>query len=314
MLIFYIYNYNYIINIYCRKTIQMKELQIIFGRKNVIIFALWMILTSSSFASNQSEEDVLAEAQSSKKFTVSPLAPPANSEYVQWQHNQYIKGRRLNLAGILIFSSSIPEVFKSNMNHGNIFYNIIYGVAYNLVSEGIKTATWSRYTHIGILLKDHFDSKRLYCLEAGQPVTKKFRHLAPQVYLTPLHEVVASYPGSVEQRNLVWDKKEEEYPNITNMIEEYLGRSFRKNPAEICRLFMRCNKTVDRRYFFCIELAAVILQRLAYLPENPPASNYTPRDFSYDLENLNLFKVNLGESTYLKRIPSCYSQRKMIKS
>ncbi len=239
----------------------------LFGKFNVTtLLSLILVFNYCKEGAAVNSEEMFT---SSSARIITQSSTDVNANYLQHQLDM-INGISLTLKGVLVFESNTP------------------------LSIGIKLATLSRYSHTAFLLVDQKEPWKEYCFESTQSYDSRFPGIIAQVQIRPLETVLDGYAGHVWERDFMSIDGKPLNPDITHLVKQYLGKPFRTNVMEICKLFARRNTATDNEHFFCIELLATVLQNLGYLPSEPLASNYIPCDFSQKYENLKLLKAKFG--------------------
>lgn len=175
------------------------------------------------------------------------------------------------------------------------------------ISAGVKWATLSRWSHVGMILKlpeydfvTVWESTTLSSLvDLDTQVPRK------GVQLVPLSARIKDYDGEIAVRQL--DGVTFEDSDIQELIKlrhEVAGRPYEKNVIELIKAAYDGplgRNTEDLTSLFCSELVAEAYQRLGLLSEDKPSNEYTPCDFSEKKkEKLKLLKGSLGEEIYMK--------------
>ena len=175
------------------------------------------------------------------------------------------------------------------------------------ISAGIKWATLSRWSHVGmIVVLPEYDFVTVWesttlssMLDLDTKTPRK------GVQLVPLSLRVEDYPGDIavrQLRDVTFDK--EALRQLMALRREFAGREYEQNKIELIRAaydgpFGR--NAEDLTSLFCSELVAEAYQRLGLLGEEKPSNEYTPADFSAD-RRLELLKGSLDEEIFLKSV------------
>jgi hypothetical protein len=194
-------------------------------------------------------------------------------------------------------------------------YNIV-GVALfsgkDAISYGIKRATHSDISHVGIILSDVDDENEWYCFESTGSKREVLSGIYPHVRLTPWNIVTGNaspeqyksyqetfnekyygkngYTGQISYRLFEFeDKNRPDSVLVTNFVEDYNHRSYARNPLRLIKAVFKKNKEPKSdtlRTVFCSELTAKMLMEIQLMPKDIP-SNFTPKDFASE-NNLSL--------------------------
>ncbi len=173
------------------------------------------------------------------------------------------------------------------------------------ISAGIKWATFSRWSHVGMVLKlPEYDFLALWesttlsgiaDLDTGMP--------RKGVQLVPLSERVANYQGDIAIRQLVgvvFDREEIEI--LMKLRREVSGRPYEQNMIELIKSAYDGpfgKNQEDLSSLFCSELVAEAYQSLGLLGPSKPSNEYTPADFSMK-KKLNLAAGHLATEILIK--------------
>lgn len=165
-------------------------------------------------------------------------------------------------------------------------------------SELIEIATWSLYSHCGLVLKHN---ERVYLLESGleyDPQTKKSKL---GVQITSLELLLTTYSGLVYIRQLT-DAPNLDVP-VYNLYLKLRDLPYDTNPFHFLRAYFKMGVGNTRRTdeFFCSALVAYIYSELGLLKSNIDWDIFTPQDIS----NLKLeMGAKLGSIMFLKSNPN----------
>ena len=173
------------------------------------------------------------------------------------------------------------------------------------ISAGIKWITLSRWSHVGmiVVLPEYnfvtvWESTTLSSLvDLDTKVPRK------GVQLVPLSLRVEDYPGDIavrQLRDVTFD--EQALRQLMALRREFVGREYEQDKIELIKAaydgpFGR--NTEDLTSLFCSELVAETYQRLGLLDEGKPSNEYTPADFSADMQ-LELLKGSLSDEIFLE--------------
>lgn len=181
-------------------------------------------------------------------------------------------------------------------------------------SSVIEYATWSKFSHIGIVLKSptwlHPELTGNYFLESG---VEKFSDAVDHkmkfgVQITNLNKMINNYIGTLYVRKL----KSEPYKTnpyyyenkLKGVYEMIRDKPYDENPIDLIQAQMRI-KLHDNHdeSFFCSALVAFIYVQLGFLPVDIDWHLVVPKDFAsgYNMEKLMLDK-GLGSLENMERI------------
>lgn len=154
-------------------------------------------------------------------------------------------------------------------------YNIV-GVALfsgeGLISEGIKKATHSDLSHVGLILADSENENAWYCLES----TGK-----EGVHISDWTGRAGSYQGDVRYRLFVFEDERINNELVVDAIDSVDGNPYPKTFWPLIKAWLGLNREKDsnERPLFCSELVAELLMTLDLISDDRVAGNYFPSDF-----------------------------------
>ncbi|MFH1214863.1 MAG: hypothetical protein V1706_00005 [Pseudomonadota bacterium] len=173
------------------------------------------------------------------------------------------------------------------------------------ISAGIKWATLSRWSHVGmIVVLPEYDFVTVWestTLSSLVDLDTKVPHKGVQ--LVPLSSRMESYDGEVAVRQLngvAFDNND--IINLMKLRRELAGKEYEKNTIELIKAAYDGplgRNSEDLSSLFCSELVAEAYQRLGLLNEDKPSNEYTPSDFS-EKKQLKLLEGSLGKEVFLK--------------
>lgn len=111
------------------------------------------------------------------------------------------------------------------------------------------------------------------------------------VRIVSIHEKLRTFSGSVARRALIPSLTTSQITLLTAFAKQTWGLPFNLSPFYAARALHRRNKEGVGLSFCCTELVAQAYQRISVLrspPDGRSASNYVPRDFAGESENLDL--------------------------
>lgn len=162
------------------------------------------------------------------------------------------------------------------------------------VSFGIRLATRSRWSHIGMAVRLTGDSQLL--LWEAAPAEESGNGMHEGVRLVPLLERIRAYEGQVAVRHLQVHRPPERRSALHAFREKVKGRPYERSRLELLRSAYEGPfgaNSEELSSIFCSELVAAAYQRMGLLPDDPPSNEYTPADFSSDA-GLVLIEGTLG--------------------
>ncbi len=173
------------------------------------------------------------------------------------------------------------------------------------ISAGIKWATASRWSHVGMVLcMPEYDFVALWESTTLSGLTDlDTKEPRKGVQLVPLSARLASYDGEVAVRQLTGvTLSGEDMQELMSLRREVSGRPYEASEMELIRAaydgpFGR-NKE-DLSSLFCSELVAEAYQRMGLLSGKKASNEYTPADFSQK-KKLALLRGSLGPEVPLK--------------
>lgn len=172
-------------------------------------------------------------------------------------------------------------------------------------SAGIKWATFSRWSHVGmVVVLPEYDLVTVWESSTLATIPDIDTH-APNkgVQLVPLSARLEQYEGEIAVRQLQNVRfKKEDIRSLMQLRRELAGRKYEEEQIQLIRAawdhaFGR--NAEDLTSLFCSELVAEAYQRLGLLGEDKPSNEYVPADFSGKRE-LRLLRGALGPEIFLK--------------
>ena len=174
------------------------------------------------------------------------------------------------------------------------------------ISAGIKWATFSRWSHVGMVVNmTEYDFVTLWesttlsslaDLDTQRPVKG--------VQLVPLSARVATYPGEIAIRQLRdCTLGPEDVSTLMDFRKKVKGKAYEENLIELIRSAYDGpwgNNQEELSSLFCSELVAETYQRLGLLGEEKPSNEYTPADFSARV-GLELQIGRLGKERFITK-------------
>ncbi len=163
------------------------------------------------------------------------------------------------------------------------------------ISEWIKGFTRSKWSHVGMVIKDKawdmvllWESTTLSNIDDLETGRKK-----KGVQLVALSERIDNYTGEVSVRRLITEKTPQMVEALKDLRNEIKERSYEESMIELIKSAYDGplgQNTQDLSSLFCSELVAEAYMRMGLLPVGTlPSNEYTPKDFSSE-RNLQLLK------------------------
>lgn len=178
------------------------------------------------------------------------------------------------------------------------------------ISNGIKWATFSDWSHVGmVLVLEEYDFVCLWeSTTTGGIKDLKSGKVRKGVQLVPLSGRVRQYDGKIAVRRLMGVSfSSDDVSALMRLRKKLARRPYEKNKLELLGAaydsFGGANSE-DLSSLFCSELVAEAYQSLGLVKsgKKDKASNeYTPADFSEDDESLPWLRGSLGPEITLKR-------------
>lgn len=177
------------------------------------------------------------------------------------------------------------------------------------ISAGIKWATWSRWSHVGmVLVLPEYDFVCLWESTTLSDISDlETRKPRKGVQLVPLSARVQMYEGSIAVRQLQGVSFAAEHVEDLMALRKTLARRpYEKNKLQLIAAAydgpLGQNRE-DLSSLFCSELVAEAYQELELImkgKKHKQSNEYTPSDFSKDNEDLPWLRGRLGPEVMLK--------------
>lgn len=152
------------------------------------------------------------------------------------------------------------------------------------LARGIKRLTHCHWSHSALVARVR---GRLLLFEAAldNDLADIATHEAASgVNLFDLEEWLRHFGGETAIRPLHVERTEAMQASLVAFLREVHRRPYERNKLEMLRADfdgpLGTNREEDPSSFFCSELVAEGYHRMGLLPDQPPANEYTPRDFS----------------------------------
>lgn len=191
--------------------------------------------------------------------------------------------------------------FRSTLNTGDI---VLFSGKGGL-SAGIKWATLSRWSHVGMIVNlPEYDFVTIWesttlssLVDLDTQVPRK------GVQLVPLSARVNDYDGDIAVRQLEEVSfAEGDVKRLMELRRRLSGKPYEKDTIELIKAAYEGpfgRNSEDLTSLFCSELVAEAYQCLGLLSDKKPSNEYVPADFSEKRE-LALLKGRLGKEILLK--------------
>lgn len=198
-------------------------------------------------------------------------------------------------------SKVYSEKFRSQLRTGDIVLFSGKGG----ISAGIKWATLSRWSHVGmVLVLPEYDFVTIWESTTLSNITDlDTKEPRKGVQLVPLSARIENYGGEIALRQLKdVDFGGKEISTLMALRRELSGRPYEEHTIELIRAAYDGpfgNSAEDLTSLFCSELVAEAYQTLGLLDESKSSDEYTPSDFS-EKKHIALLKGSLGPEILLK--------------
>jgi hypothetical protein len=196
---------------------------------------------------------------------------------------------------------SYDEFLRSSLKTGDIVLFSGKGGA----SAGIKWATFSRWSHVGmVVVLPEYDLVTVW--ESSTVATlRDLDTNAPNkgVQLVPLSTRLEQYDGEIAVRQLVdVEFSADDIRSLMQLRRELAGRKYEEDKIQLIKAawdYTFGRNKEDLSSLFCSELVAEAYQRLGLLDPDTPSNEYVPADFSEN-KKLVLLRGRLGPEIFLK--------------
>lgn len=176
------------------------------------------------------------------------------------------------------------------------------------ISAGIKWATLSRWSHVGMILNlPEYDFVTVWeSTTLSTTIDLDTRVPRKGVQLVPLSARVNGYDGDIAVRQLADIAEEQiDISALMALRRDVTGKPYEEDKIELIKAAYDGplgRNSEDLSSLFCSELVAEAYQRLGLLDGSrkaKPSNEYTPADFSEDGE-LELLVGSLGDEILIK--------------
>ena len=198
-----------------------------------------------------------------------------------------------------------PRIYNKKMRAKLKTGDIVLFSGKGGISAGIKWATLSRWSHVGmVVVLPEYDFVTVWesttlsnLVDLDTQVPRK------GVQLVPLSARINSYPGEIAVRQLNGATLDDgDVGKLMDLRRKLSGREYEQDTIELIKAAYDGplgRNAEDLSSLFCSELVAAAYQRLGLLGEGKPSNEYTPADFS-EQKKLKLLEGSLGKELFLK--------------
>lgn len=172
-----------------------------------------------------------------------------------------------------------------------------------ILSASIKLFTRSEYSHIGMVLRLEHDFLAIWESTTLSPIVDMDTGLPTKgVRVVPLSESIRSAKKVVIRQLLDTRITDLDVARLMQLRKEFVGRPYEQHERELIKAAYDGpggRNSPDLSSIFCSELVAAAYQRIGILdPEDTPANEFTPGDFSEKRSHkLILLRGRLGPET-----------------
>ena len=175
------------------------------------------------------------------------------------------------------------------------------------ISRFIEYFTHSKFSHIGIVLKDpkYICPKLigLYMLESGE---ENFKDSEDDKYkfgvqISDLNKCLDNYKGNVYHRKLHCKRDDKFYQNLIDIHKTVHNKPYDLNLFDLIKadLGLDIGNVQKTNEFWCSALAAFVYVKLGFLDNNIPWTIIKPQDFSYKSTTLKFKNCTLDDEKLL---------------
>lgn len=178
------------------------------------------------------------------------------------------------------------NIEKDDFRTGDI---ILLSGRKSIFSKIVEWATYSTYSHIGIVLKDPVQIdpslRGIYLWESGmEPVPDSVDHVKKfGVQIVPLEQKIERYDGTVVYRKLGWEKsnikRNKMCASIYNSVKD---KPYDTSPWDFLEADLQKNLGNPRneKAFFCSAFVSYVYTKLGLFPQNTEWTLFQPESFS----------------------------------
>ena len=219
--------------------------------------------------------EIIDEHREDYHFTLHPLIHPAAYLYEGIKYFNYPD-----------FVKSMKELIKGHVLK-------IYGIVFTDISSPITSticyATNSKWSHVGLLLRDENLNK--YLFESNGSATDVLRGIYPCVQISKINQTKIHYR--------LFNGMSPPYPDLNEFVKNHLGVPYKDEKLDLIRSVNRSNTSFNPNSFFCSELVAFTLNAFGILSKSVLPNNYYPGDFDNDNPQMMLNRgITLGSISY----------------
>lgn len=153
-----------------------------------------------------------------------------------------------------------------------------------LISRGIKRATRSKWSHIGMVIRlPEYDMNLLWESTTLSKVPDIYTgHTTSGVQIVSLSERVKTFKGDIAIRPIDGEITPEQIERLMAFRGEMRNKKYEKSRIELAlsalKIWTFKNDKLDS--VFCSELVAEAYQRAGWMDDKKASRNYTPESFS----------------------------------
>ena len=152
----------------------------------------------------------------------------------------------------------------------------------SLISRMIRLFTFSRWSHIGLVIRDRRTDELLLWEATTDNIVDDYE-LGPRkrcVQLVKLEEKIRHYRGVVAVRHLRGVEIDLQMQSeLDNLVKQLRTASYQNYLIEYLRYFLGYRRD-QMKQAFCSQLIAEAYQRLRLIPPEKPPIFYIPKDFA----------------------------------
>ncbi len=164
------------------------------------------------------------------------------------------------------------------------------------ISRLIQLATWSPYSHVGLVLKDKRGTLLWESTTLSTLPDINTGELTKGVQLVCLKDRIDIYDGKVAVRQLKTPLSAEQEAAYRLFRDEVRGRAYEKSKVALARsaIDLISGQSEDLSTLFCSEMNAEAYQRMKLIDESKSSAEYTPADFARSMNDIlgSLIKLN----------------------
>jgi len=188
--------------------------------------------------------------------------------------------------GVPFTESTYRKLRKRFINTGDL---VLFSGG-GFTSKIIRWATRSKYSHIGIFVRDP-ENDVVYIMESTMMSTTEdiFGNMKNGVQISLASQRLSDYDGKSYYRKLTTNRNEEFYKIFKKFRKEMYPKKYEKNWWELAcsaldfgwsAIKERFQNKANINSVFCSEMVAEIYQRWGLIRKSLPSNEFTPADFS----------------------------------